>query len=322
MHNRPGDIFTQRRFYKMGSASIKLCLIDILAKADQHNQPHIKERAEKALEQCATVQSLEYDWNKRNKSNPLSRAAAVDTNHQITNALTLINSVISGHAESKRDSAQRQSARRIKNALLPDGVRALTSLKYEEKTVAVSEFCHRLGTTFKDDVPVVGLTPHLENLLELNETFSSQLSANDEILTYNTVEKARDLAEDAFFVVLSLVLAATVDNMEDRKNFLSSVTDQQARLAQENKARNAKAEADDTSDIDTVKAILDDAERGADVESEQAPKNATNPTNAQPQANRPDDATTPSSEATKPGAPPTPDNDPTCSGDDAPSPDA
>lgn len=289
MHERPGDIFT---FYKQGNPSIQLCLTDILAKAKTRNMPELEARIQFGIDQCLTVQRLEYDWNKHRKSGPVSRPEAAETRIQIDHTLKSLNSIIVSHAEVKKDSTQRQAARRLQKALFPTGIQAITGLKYEERSIALQELGQRLTSSFEEDIKTIGATNLVDELIELNELFTEQISVHDDRISFAQVEKAREAAEDTYHIILTLVLAATVDDMDDRKLFLSAVTDQQERLAIEKKTVKAKSDnkdastnpkdttttgngeklIDDESTRNTVANIIDGAEKAADKATELAKK--------------------------------------------------
>lgn len=240
------------------------------------------------LDQAIVHEKRTHELNRRWRTQGRSRTiggpdiGAIDglTDQSLTSLRDMVVAYIRGALPG---DVKAELAERVRKAIFPDGVSAITSLPYVEELAALELILDALRDELQVEVSALGLTHMVERLTTLFEMYQSALDAGGDHLWFRDVKAARERGHVFMLEAVSQVLGrffreADPSHAEARAELLEPVLEQDQAmrdyLRSRRKDRGTGGEVDGDIDVDIDPdgdGELDDIDMDAEPVNETEP---------------------------------------------------
>lgn len=228
-------------FYKPGVGAATFALEGVarlLGAQSPAPPPWVLDRVAPAQAKLAEAGALRFDWDNRKKMEPLRRQGIMKVDAQVDRAVSAIYDMAKVYLDFEPSTQAFQMADELVDAVFPQGVWPITSVRFEEQHNKVNQLIGRLRGRFSNHVAQLNLGLLLDRLETLNAEYNAQLSALDNFnISYSEVQEAENAAIEAYFGVVLVIWASHLDDPATRAALLAPVEEQNTRLARHHRAR-------------------------------------------------------------------------------------
>ena len=238
---RPSDFID---LYQFSLGGIAYCVNHMRGELVELGNDELVEVADRAVEKHRKARSLAYDWNQQKQRDPLRREGTASLDNRIDGTLSSLLGAAEILADLEAETEQKRVAEEFVEDLFPSGVYPITSMKFADQFVAVTELLDRLEGPYAEHVEVMNVGPIVEQLEELNGQFGAKLEQVSETLAYDEVETAKVKAEDAFHELVALAIGGYARDMETLNRVMAPVLEQTERTRRHLRGRGSIPEVD------------------------------------------------------------------------------
>src|SRR5690554_2140921 len=181
-----------KHFYKhgVGAATFALEGVGRLLRAQSPAPPNwVLDRVAPTEAKLAQAGTLRFDWDNRKRVEPLRRQGIMEIDAQVDRAVSTIYDMAKVYLDFDPSTPAFQMADELVDAVFPEGVWPITSVRFEEQHNKVNQLIARLRGAFARHVAQLNLGLLLDRLETLNADYNAQLSAlNSVTIPYNDVQ--------------------------------------------------------------------------------------------------------------------------------------
>lgn len=209
------------------------------------NNPGLRALVDDALQLNTRSRTLEFDWRNQRRLVPLQRKGIGALDAKLDRAISQLYAAIANWADLQVDVPQKALGAALLQAIFPEGVYVITSLRYEDENAAVNELLERLNTEFAPTIVQLALEPFVAQVEALNADYGARLSGVDPTrVTYDQVQQAYQAGLNAYLVVTLRIWNDYLADDATRNLLLAPIQEQDARVSAYYKRRRSAPEVD------------------------------------------------------------------------------
>ncbi len=195
-------------YYKPTAASIafSLALLSQLLGPDPDHildDPLLQDRVDDALQKANIALPLVFQWETKQRLELMRRTGANDADNLTDRAVTSLYNAADNFRSMGPDAPLYKTADNLINLIMPQGVKPITSQRYENQYATINIILSLLDGPGKPAVEALNLQPFVEHLRDLNQQYGQSLTSTGNTgITYNEVQQATLTAQEAYALVI------------------------------------------------------------------------------------------------------------------------
>ncbi len=212
--------------YQFPLGAVMYCVVRIRTALEALGDAKAVQLADEVEQKVDRARTLQYDWEKQKRIDPMRREGAKRLDNQIDQTLSSIARVAEEFASVDVATETSRLADELGSDLFPTGVFHITSKSFAEQHLTVDELLGRLNNEYGGHVDELNLRGMVDRLEELNEEFGEVIEPASDEVDYDEVEAAKVEAEEAFHLLIARVMADYGTDMETFNRIMKPVREQ------------------------------------------------------------------------------------------------